>query len=156
MSECDPNELHNIFFGFLKKGDIKSANEFRTKHPAYCPNLRGARFVSKDFHGINLAAIKIDGKDMGVNLVDSDLWGANLMGADFSGADCQEANFNHANLSRANLTSANFSGASLRSADFSNAIFDNTQLKNANLFHAKGLPPEVKEKYLSDLRKSLE
>ena len=66
--------------------------------------------------------------------------------ADLSGADLRGAELSFANLTRAYLMNANLSGADLTDVN----------LEGANLWGARGVPEEVLEKYLKELRDSIE
>lgn len=63
---------------------------------------------------------------------------------DFDGCNFAFADLSHADLRGLNLKNANFKGADLTSADFTGAIIDFTDLSEATLTNAVGLPDAPK------------
>ena len=74
-----------------------------------------------------------------IDLNRADLSGKDLVGADFSRADLRGVDFYGANLFR-----TNFSGAKLYGA----------YLSGAKLLETKGLPAELQERIIADLKRS--
>jgi uncharacterized protein YjbI with pentapeptide repeats len=107
------------------------------------------RFSDADWHGANLAAVRM-GTDRSerqllssvfrTDLADCNLSDANLSGADLSGALLAFADLTNADLSSAilagvDLSRADLTGADLTGADLSGADLDGTILKNVTGLH---------------------
>ena len=108
----------------LRQG-VEAWNEWRQKHAAIEPDLRGA-----DLFGAHLRE---------ANLSEAHLRRADLGGVDLSRAHLSEADLSRADLFRADLSRADLSAADLRRANLSEIHLYETILANLDLSSCKGL-----------------
>lgn len=79
----------------------------------------------------------------GADLRQANLSQANLQGADLSGANLTGASLHGANLTGANLAGANLTGTDLRNSYLSNATLINTNIQQAFIRGAYGIPNDA-------------